>query len=70
MSFFAKVIKWFAQSSMLEGARKDAVDAITQAGQQLVNATKDHAPDMLTQVEQDVTNAVTKAVAGALTRSK
>lgn len=68
MSLFWKIASWFLTSSALSGARADAVKAITEAGQALVKATQKHAPDMVSQVEQDVTNAVTKAVAGALTK--
>ena len=55
-------------SSALEGARAEAVKAIMEAGQALIQTAAKHAPDMASQVEQDVTNAVTKAVAGTLTK--
>lgn len=69
MSFFFKIVQWFVLSPELSGARAEAVKAITEAGKALVKATQKHAPDMVGAVEQDVTNAVTKAVAGALTKA-
>lgn len=63
------LLSWIAHSPQLSGARADAAKAIAQAGQQLLSATKEHAPDTAHFVEQQVINAVTTAVTGALTRS-
>lgn len=70
MHFFSKMISWFAKSPALEGPKKLAVQAITEAACNLVKTATTHAPDMAPQVEAAVSQAVSHAVAGVLTRGQ
>ena len=70
MSFLGNVFTWISNAKGLDSTKAAAAQAIAKAGQDLLAATKTHAPDMVQMVEQHVLNAVTTAVTGALTRSK